>query len=376
MDQFVTAIAQIDDWIGPNGVPGAAACVQFRGEIVAEHFAGEAQPGIPVDERTLFGLASVTKPITAATLMSCVEEGLLALDEPVARFVPEFADSADAELPWFDPALEALRGQITVRQILSHLSGLPEDLPAGYLSVKSRPDLATYTDAMQRMPLQTAPGAELRYSNAGYAMVARVVERVTGGDFWTEVDRRIIEPLGARDIVARPGPAISDRIATVTDVAREGTDIASYNSDYWRGLAIPWGGLFGSARDLAAFAGAFLPGRESVLSSVTAKTMITDQANGVAGGVGSLKLRWPRAYWGLGWEVRGDKTRHWTGDLASPSTYCHFGAAGTLLWADPERELVVALFANRTTIHLWPFSPPRWARLNNELVAIADRLIN
>ncbi|CAN5629834.1 serine hydrolase domain-containing protein [soil metagenome] len=376
MNEFEAAISQIDEWIGPNGVAGTAACVQFRGEIVAEHFAGEANPGVPVDEHTLFGLASVTKPITAATLMSCVEDGLLALDEPVARFVAEFLESADPDVSGYDPALEALRGQITLRQILSHLSGLPEDLPAGYLSMKSRPNLATYTDAMQRMPLQTAPGAELRYSNAGYAMVARVVERVTGADFWDEVDRRIIEPLGARDIVARPGPAINDRIATVSDVAREGTDTASYNSDYWRGLAIPWGGLFGSARDLVSFASAFLPGRETLLSPATAKTMITDQANGAAGGVGSLRLRWPRAYWGLGWEVRGDKTRHWTGDLASSATYCHFGAAGTLLWADPERDLAVALFANRTTIHLWPFSPPRWARLNNELIAIADRLTN
>jgi CubicO group peptidase (beta-lactamase class C family) len=374
MNQFEDAVKQIDDWIGPNGVPGAAACVQFRGEIVAERVAGEASPGVPVDERTLFGLASVTKPITAAAVMSCVEDGLLALDEPVARFIPEFAGSGDSDLPWCDPALEARRPEITIRQILSHTSGLPEDLPAGYLSLKSQPDLAAYTDAMQRMPLQTAPGVELRYSNAGYALAARVVERVTGGEFWDEADRRIIEPLGARDIVARPGPAIAERIAIVKDVARDGTSTAAYNSPYWRNLAIPWGGLYGSARDLITFASAFLPGRETVLSPASARTMITDQAQGVPGGVGSLRLRWDRAYWGLGWEVRGDKTRHWTGDLASPQTYCHFGAAGTLLWADPTRDLAVALFANRTTIHLWPFSPPRWARLNNELISIADSL--
>lgn len=373
MDQFATAIAQLDEWIGPNGVPGAAACVQFQGEIVAEHFAGEAQPGVPVDERTLFGLASVTKPITAATLMSCVEDGLLALDEPVARFIPEFLDGIDTSVAWYDAGLEAQRDRVTVRQLLAHLSGLPEELPQGYLDVRTKPDLAAFTDAMQRMPLQTAPGTELRYSNVGYALVARVVERVTGGDFWTEVDRRVIEPLGARDIVAKPGPAISDRIATVADAAGEGTDTEAYNSDYWRNLAIPWGGMYGSARDLVAFGSAFLPGRERVLSPATAKAMTTDQANGLPGGVGALRLRWPRAYWGLGWEVRGDKTKHWTGDLASPATYCHFGAAGTLLWADPERDLVVALFANRMTLRLWPFSPPRWARLNNELIAIADR---
>lgn len=373
MDQFAAAIAQIDEWIVPNGVPGAVACVQFNGEIVAEHFAGEAQPGVPVDERTLFGLASVTKPITAATLMSCVEDGLLALDEPVVRFIPEFIEDVDSSVAWYDAELEAQRERVTVRQLLAHLSGLPEELPPGYLDVRTKPDLAAFTDAMQRMPLQTAPGTELRYSNVGYGLIARLVERVTGAEFWAEADRRIIEPLGARDIVARPGPAISDRIAIVADAAGEGTETEAYNSQYWRNLAIPWGGLYGSARDLVAFASAFLPGRETILSPATAKAMITDQANGLPGGVGALRLRWPRAYWGLGWEVRGDKTRHWTGDLASPATYCHFGAAGTLLWADPERDLVVALFANRMTLRLWPFSPPRWARLNNELIAIADR---
>jgi CubicO group peptidase (beta-lactamase class C family) len=372
MDQFAAAIAQIDEWIVPNGVPGAAACVQFRGEIVAEHFAGEAQRGVPVDERTLFGLASVTKPITAATLMSCVEDGLLALDEPVARFLPEFLDGVDTTVEWYDADREALRERVTVRQLLAHLSGLPEELPQGYLDIREHPDLNIFIDAMQRMPLQVAPGAEVRYSNVGFGLVARLVERVTGGEFWAEADRRIIEPLGARDIVARPGPAISERIATVADALGEGTETEAYNSQYWRDLAIPWGGLYGSARDLVAFASAFLPGRETVLSSATARAMTTDQANGLPGGVGALRLRWPRAYWGLGWEVRGDKTKHWTGDLASPATYCHFGAAGTLLWADPERDLVVALFANRMTFRLWPFSPPRWARLNNELVAIAD----
>jgi CubicO group peptidase (beta-lactamase class C family) len=373
MDQFAAAIAQIDDWIVPNGVPGAVACVQFRGEIVAEHFAGEAQPGVPVDGRTLFGLASVTKPITAATLMSCVEEGLVALDEPVARFLPEFLEGVDTTVEWYDAEREALRERVTVRQLLAHLSGLPEELPPGYLDIRDKPDLNVFIDAMQRMPLQVAPGTEVRYSNVGFGLIARLVERLTGGEFWAEADRRIIEPLGARDIVARPGPAISERIATVGDALGEGTETEAYNSQYWRNLAIPWGGLYGSARDLVAFASAFLPGRESVLSPATTRAMITDQANGLPGGVGALRLRWPRAYWGLGWEVRGDKTKHWTGDLASPATFCHFGAAGTLLWADPERDLVVALFANRMTYRLWPFSPPRWARLNNELVAIADR---
>lgn len=372
-DRFAGVASQIDDWIGASGVPGAAIAVSFQGETVAEHYAGEASPGLPIDERTLFGLASVTKPVTAAAVLSCVEEGCLALDEPVATFIPEFPTSTDTSIAGYDPDIDAHRAEVTVRQLLSHLSGLPEDLPAGYLNIKTKPSLHAYTDAMQRQPLTFVPGTALRYSNAGYALLARIVERITGNDFWLEADRRIIEPLGVRDIVARPGPALDERIPIVADVARAGSDVASYNSDYWRQLAIPWGGLYGSARDLMTFATAFLPNGPRILSEAATQAMITDQAHGVAGGVGSLRLHWDTAFWGLGWEVRGTKSRHWTGDLASPATYCHFGAAGTLLWADPTRELVVAVFANRTTAHLWPFVPPRWARLNNALVSLADQ---
>ena len=369
---FETALRQIDDWIGPTGVPGVAAVVWHRGEMIAERYAGEASPGSPIDERTLFALASVTKPITAAVVLSCVEDGLFALDEPVARIVPEFASNGDPLVATWDAAREGLRGEVTVRQILSHTSGLPEDLPAGYLRLKEQPPLADYTAAMIRQPLVYVPGTALLYSNAGYALAAHLVEVATGNEFWAEADRRILAPLGGYDIVARPGPRITDRIAIVADPARVGTDVESYNSVYWRELAIPWGGAFGSARDLVRFATTFLPGGPRLLSPGSVRAMTTDHAGGVAGGVASLRTHWGRAWWGLGWEVRGDKRRHWTGDLADPQTFCHFGAAGTLLWADPTRDLVVAAFASRATMHLWPFDPPRWVRLGNAICAAAD----
>ena len=133
---------------------------------------------------------------------------------------------------------------------------------------------------------------------------------------------------------------------------------------------MPWGGLFGSARDLARFAGAFLPGGPKLLSPAAISLMTSDQARGVSGGVQSMRVVWTPAHWGLGWEVKGDKRRHWTGELTSTRTFCHFGAAGTLLWADPEANTALAVFANRTTTHLWPFVPAaRWSRLSNAVIA-------
>ncbi|MCC6703378.1 MAG: beta-lactamase family protein [Thermomicrobiales bacterium] len=375
-ERFETIAREIDQWVADGAVPGAAITIRFRGETVAEHMVGEAHPGIPMRPATLFGLASVTKPVAAATVVSCAEDGLFSLDDPVARLVPEFLTDVDSSVEGFDPALEEQRASITVRQLLAHTSGLPEDLPASYLNFRALPDLETWTDAMLRMPLKAAPGSTLRYSNVGFALLGRLVEHATRNDFWDETRTRILDPLGLDEIVPRPSGSAVERIADVQDAARSGSPSAAYNSAWWRETAIPWGGIYGSTRHLARFAELFLPGRAetSVLTEDACLAMRTDQANGVSGGVESLRVQWQRAYWGLGWEVRGDKPKHWTGDLASPGTFCHFGAAGTLLWADPDRDLVVAVFANRTVAHRWPFAPPRWTRLNNAIIEAADEL--
>ena len=95
-------------------------------------------------------------------------------------------------------------------------------------------------------------------------------------------------------------------------------------------------------------------------------------ANGVPGGVESAKVRWNPGRWGLGWEVKGEKRRHWTGELTSMRTFCHFGHAGTLLWADPDHHVALAVFANRSVTHMWSFIHSRWARLSNAVVAAAS----
>jgi CubicO group peptidase (beta-lactamase class C family) len=358
----------IDEWIEPQAVTGAAAAVWQGGELVAAYEAGEAFPGTPVGPDTLFPLASVTKPVTAAVVMSLVDEGRLSLDESVVRSVPEFVAAPEGGGD-VTPEFERFRRQVTVRQLLAHTSGLPEDMASGRLRYADKHDLATMTDVMCRLPLRSQPGSALLYSNAGFALLGRIVERVTGNDFWDEARARVLDPLGMSNTVARPGPFLDGRIARVTDTNNAGTDIEPYNSEYWRGLALPWGGLYGSAADLARFAGAFLAGGPRLLSRAAIDLMTSDQVMGVSGGVESMKVVWTPAHWGLGWEVKGSKRRHWTGELTSPKTFCHFGAAGTLLWVDPDRDIALAVFGNRTTIHLWPFIPARWARLSNALIA-------
>ncbi|MDQ2682478.1 MAG: beta-lactamase family protein [Chloroflexota bacterium] len=359
-------LQQIDDWVGAGAVTGASVTVRYRGEEVAAHAVGEAQPGVPVTDRTLFGLASVSKPVTAAVVMALVDDGQISLEEPVARFVPEFAaPSAEGNPTW-----EASRGLVTIRHVLAHLSGLPEDLPPRTLRARDMPTLAELTDSLIALPLQFEPGTELRYSNAGYALLGRLIERVTGRDIWAFAHERLLGPMGLEDIVARPGPEDAGRIATVADASHGGTVYESYNSQYWRDLAIPWGGLFGTTAAVADFAERFQTSRALPISPAARRLMTTDQAEGVDGGLTSLRLVWRPAFWGFGWEVKGSKRRHWTGDYTSPATWCHWGAAGTLAWCDPETGITVAVFGNRITYNLWPFQPyARWARLSNAIVA-------
>jgi beta-lactamase class C len=363
------ALSQVDAWIGPHGVPAVGVAAWHRGEIVAEHYVGEARAGFPVTHETLFPLASVTKPVTAATFMSLVDDGAVSLDEPVGRLIPEFRAGPAAGTGEVDPTLERLRPTIGARQLLCHVSGLPEDLGPRESLYTDGATIESVIDQMCRLPLQSAPGAQLRYSNAGYGVVSRLAAHVSKQPFWQLARDRVLEPLGIENILADPNGSTLERVANLADTSHPGTSMETYNSAYWRSLALPWGGLFGTPRDAVRFAAAFLPSGERVLSEGATSLMTTDQTMAVAGGVESAKVHWDPGSWGLGWEVKGQKRRHWTGDYTSSRTFCHFGHAGTLLWGDPDRDLALAVFTNRTVTHMWGFILPRWQRLSNAVIA-------
>jgi CubicO group peptidase (beta-lactamase class C family) len=374
MRTVIRALSQIDEWVGPHGVPGVGAAIWSGGNIVAERYVGEARSGVPVTSETLFPLASVTKPITAATFMALADDGAVSLDESVGRLLPEFRAGPTAGVEGVDTALERLRPTIGARQLLCHVAGLPEDLGPRESLYQERATIETVIDQMCRLPLRSAPGDELRYSNAGYGVIARLTEHISGQPFWQTTQNRVLEPLGLKEIVADPAGLALEQVALLADTSHPGTEFESYNSAYWRALALPWGGLFGTPRDTLRFAAAFLPSGERFLSEVGTVLMTTDQTMGVPGGVESAKVRWDRGRWGLGWEVKGEKRRHWTGDFTSPRTFCHFGHAGTLLWGDPERDIALAVFANRAVTHMWGFILPRWARLSNAVIAAAPEI--
>jgi hypothetical protein len=271
---------------------------------------------------------------------------------------PDRPGSARAEVPLAPP---------------SHTAGLPEGpgTAADGRFASNRPSTRSSTRCAGSPSL--APGSQLLY-----------------------IQRRLRRPHPARRARHRPGvlgvarsacssDGLTNTIADRAPSSRRGspssrtrqsrTPIESYKQPYWRQLAIPWGGLYGTPRDLVRVAAAFLPAEDPTPPlGGRRRLMTTDHARGVAGGVGAPAFTGNRREWGLGWEVKGEKRRHWTGDLTSPDTVCHFGQAGTLLWADPAHDLALAVFANRSVARTWGLRPPRWARLSNAVSSPRRRL--
>ncbi|MGI8486807.1 MAG: serine hydrolase domain-containing protein [Thermomicrobiales bacterium] len=370
---FEDALRSTEQWVSDAAVKGVSTAIWHRGEIVAQQQVGESQPGVPVRPDTLFALASVSKPFTAATLMRLVEQGELTLDMPVSAILPEFGETDDPFADDAYPQLEALRDRVTLRMLLSHTSGLPENAGVKRFRLRDQPSLEHILDVMCGVPLQEIPGTVLRYSNVGPAVAARVAERVAGRNFHELLHDEVFAPRGLTNVIAQPTAALDARITLVEDPSAEGTPVEGYNSEYWRHLGIPWGGYYGTSQDVARFAGSFIPGYVDHLNSDLASEMITDQVHGASGGVDSAGVRWDPGFWGLGWEVKGSKQNHWTGTLTSPQTFCHWGQSGTLVWGDPTRELVLAVFGNRTVLKRpWPLSPARWSHLSDDIVRIAD----
>jgi CubicO group peptidase (beta-lactamase class C family) len=367
------ALEQIDAWVDEGIVRGAAIAVWHQGGIVASRTAGTARDDTPVTDETLFALASVSKPITATAIMAAVDDGLLTLDTPVASVVPEFGEVDDPLADDVLPQLEALRDRVTLRHLLSHTSGLPENIGVKRMRVRDLPSLEIQLDLMCGMPLQSAPGEVLRYSNVGVGVASRMLERAIGRAFIDTLRSRVLQPLRLDGIVAQPTGGDRDRLAFTDDAAQAGTPAESYNSIWWQEMAIPWGGFFGTPRALATFAATFFSGNEQVLTPESTAEMVTDQTGGVPGGVASAGVHWNHGAWGLGWEVAANKRHHWTGSLRSPRTFCHWGQSGTLVWGDPDRELAIAVFGNRAVHTPWPLRPPRWAKLSDDIIHEADQ---
>jgi CubicO group peptidase (beta-lactamase class C family) len=348
-------------WLERGLTPGVAAVIGRDGRLVGELYAGSAGPERSVESNSLFCLASITKPLTACAAMSLLQDGLLALDEPLGDYLPELAPEDGARM--------------TLRGLLTHTSGFPLDLgPEEQERIGLTPSFEQIVGQYGRIRPIVPPGRQVRYSNVNYGLLAQLTERLSGRPFREFLRQRVLEPLGLENVWLTPPPEVWDRLAEVAGTETPGAPNESFNSAWWRNLGLPWGGAVGTAREVARFMTACLADApiEGFLTPPVLDLMTRPQSYELSGGIPGFGV-WPRAEWGLGFEVRGEKPLHYFGDVASPATFGHIGGSGTLTWADPDSGLVCVVLTNQM---LGTDLPTRLLAFNHFSNAVASSLLD
>jgi CubicO group peptidase (beta-lactamase class C family) len=176
----------VDHFLTTQEAVGIAVAVVRNDEVVARGFGErDRRTGEPVTPRTMFHLASVSKPFVATAVVSLAAGGGLDLDAPVTDWVPELV------------LADGRAGEVTVRGLLSHTSGLPDVAEYGWHDPQLDDDaLAVFAGSLSDWRLKSDPGAEESYSNAGYELLGLVLSRVSGTTFEDAVRRLVLAPLG------------------------------------------------------------------------------------------------------------------------------------------------------------------------------------
>lgn len=323
-----------------SGQVRAASLFVSQGETVFGRAFGEAAS---IDG--IFLLASISKTISVAAVMTLFDRKEFALEDRVTRFLPEFKGEG--------------REAITMSQLLTHVSGLPDQLPENARLRASHAPLSDFVEAAIRTPLLFEPGARYHYSSMAILLATEVAHRISGKPFADLVDETIYGPLGMKDSamgVGRLDPAslILNQVefgAPESGAGDPSTKTWDWNSDYWRHLGAPWGGAHGSAPDVARFLGEFLLAEGKALKPETARLMIRNHnREGIR----------PR---GLGFDLGPELG----GPGCRAKTFGHTGSTGTRCWADPDSGTICVIL---TTLPADAVSPhPR--DLASEQVAAA-----
>jgi CubicO group peptidase (beta-lactamase class C family) len=322
----------VNNWVAEGDVPGVAVAVVAASGVEDLHVAGTARTD------SLFALASLTKPIVAIAALVAAEEGAIELDAPVADHLPGYGDPA--------------RAGITARHLLAHASGLPE--------------IAKGVAPLDVQPVRP-PATRRAYSNEGYHVLAALIEAASGIDYRRYVTEAVLRPLDMDAFLPLPDEQYG-RALDVQDPGLVAPGVQLFNGPAWRRRGTAAGGAFATAGAYARVVQLLLAGGAPLLSAETGRDLASVQWPGLEGGLDSYpKLHCPD--WGLGVNVRGTGDPHWCGDAVSPATLSHFGASGTLMWADPVAGRGLVCLANRSTYSGWMMRPGRWADLTAAVLA-------
>ncbi len=334
--------ASLQPFVDSHTLAGAVTLVASKDKVLSLEAVGFADIAAKRPMRTdcLFWIASMSKPITATALMMLVDEGKVNVDDAVEKYLPEFRGQKLAvEQDRRHVLLKKPRHPITVRNVLSHTSGLPFKSPMEQPTLDRLP-LGDAVRTYAISPLQFEPDSKYQYSNAGINTAGRIIEVVSGMPYEEFLIKRIFAPLGMKDTSFRPNQEQLQRLAKSYKPNADKTGLEEititqlkYPLDDRARQPMPAGGLFSTATDLSLFCrmilGGGVFGEKRYLSEKSLQQMTSKQT-------GSL----PDGY-GFGWSA----------DRKPGSPFGHGGAYSTSMQIDPSRQLITIFLVQHAG---WP----------------------
>jgi len=325
-------------FLSEHKIPGAAVAVTDQGKLVFARGYGYAdlQTGAPVEPDSLFRIASISKPITAIAIMQLVEQGKLALDDKVFEVLDYQAEIAAAG----DEFEKRLR-DVTIEHLLQHRGGWDRDksFDAMFQSVRFARDMNVATPAkpediirrMLKQPLDFAPGERYAYSNFGYCLLGRVIEKIVGQPYEACVQASVLKPLGITDMKIG-ATRLDGRAPKEVRYYQPGYGKSTFEADLGARTSSPYGawhleamdahgGWLASAVDLARIAAALESSEKCSLLSPESWTQMHARPTGLAGFAEDGKPK--DTYYSFGWMNRDVKkgANHWhTGSLDGTAT--------------------------------------------------------
>jgi CubicO group peptidase (beta-lactamase class C family) len=253
----------LQPFVEKHELAGAVALVADKDKVLDIETVGFADIAAakPMAPDTLFWIASESKGMTAVAVLMLVDEGKLALDDPVEKYLPEFrGQMVVAEKDAAHVLLRKPAHPITLREVLSHTSGLPFKSAVEEPTLDGLP-LAAAVRSYAMTPLQSEPGARYQYSNAGINTAARVLEVVSKQKYEDFMQQRLFTPLGMKDTTFWPTAEQVDRLAKTYRPTKDKTGLEEAPlgqllkplTDRDHRFPMPAGGLFSTARDTARF---------------------------------------------------------------------------------------------------------------------------
>ncbi len=326
--------------IAAKEVAGAVTLVATPDRIIHLDTTGNASldPSVAMRTDDIFWIASMSKPVLATLLLMLQDEGLLSVDDPVEKYLPDFKELKTAD---GKPA------KLTIRHLLTHTSGLAEITAAQARDSKT---LASVIPLYLAKPVGFTAGSKWVYCQSGINTGGRIAEVVTGESLDKLLQRKLFDPLGMKDttfyLTEKQLPRLAKSYRRTDKGDLEVTDIRFLNGKSPTSVdrfPAPNGGLFSTASDYARFCQMVLRGGEldgkRYLKSESVKLMTTIQTAGLKTGFT------PGNGWGLGWCV----VREPQGGTAmlSPGSFGHGGAYGTQAWIDPTAKRITILMVQR-----------------------------